>query len=291
MGSLLRGDVGMQLGMKKTQILVSVIKTIIFTVIGLMFLAPLLWMISSSLKTAPEVFATDFSWIPEKLQWKNYVKIWTSDEVSMVRSYMNTAWITAISIVVQLSFASMAAYGFAKINFRGKNVVFFLFLSTMMIPGEVTIIPRYMLFRTIGLYNNHWAIILPHWFSATAIFMLRQFYMGLPNDLMEAAKIDGASHPAIFIRILLPLTKSALVSLMVLTFISCWNEYLSPLIFLTKKNLYTISQVVRWYLQDDAVRYDLTMAAATSTVIPVIILTLCCQKYFVEGIATSGVKG
>ena len=161
----------------------------------------------------------------------------------------------------------------------------------MMIPGEVTIIPRYMLFRTIGLYNNHWAIILPHWFSATAIFMLRQFYMGLPNDLMEAAKIDGASHPAIFIRILLPLTKSALVSLMVLTFISCWNEYLSPLIFLTKKNLYTISQVVRWYLQDDAVRYDLTMAAATSTVIPVIILTLCCQKYFVEGIATSGVKG
>ena len=117
----------MQLGMKKTQILVSVIKTIIFTVIGLMFLAPLLWMISSSLKTAPEVFATDFSWIPEKLQWKNYVKIWTSDEVSMVRSYMNTAWITAISIVVQLSFASMAAYGFAKINFRGKNVVFFLF--------------------------------------------------------------------------------------------------------------------------------------------------------------------
>ncbi len=281
----------MHLGMKKTQQLVAIIKTIVFTAIGLMFLAPLMWMISSSLKTAPEVFAMDFSWFPEKLQWKNYVKIWTSDEVSMVRAYLNTAWITGVSILVQLSFASMAAYGFAKINFRGKNVVFFLFLSTMMIPAEVTIIPRYMLFRTIGLYNNHWAIILPHWFSATAIFMLRQFYMGLPNDLMEAAKIDGASHPAIFVRILLPLTKSALVSLMVLTFISCWNEYLSPLIFLTKKNLYTISQVVRWYLQDEAVRYDLTMAAATSTVVPVIILTLCCQKYFVEGIATSGVKG
>ena len=281
----------MHLGMKKTQQLVAIIKTIVFTAIGLMFLAHLMWMISSSLKTAPEVFAMDFSWFPEKLQWKNYVKIWTSDEVSMVRAYLNTAWITGVSILVQLSFASMAAYGFAKINFRGKNVVFFLFLSTMMIPAEVTIIPRYMLFRTIGLYNNHWAIILPHWFSATAIFMLRQFYMGLPNDLMEAAKIDGASHPAIFVRILLPLTKSALVSLMVLTFISCWNEYLSPLIFLTKKNLYTISQVVRWYLQDEAVRYDLTMAAATSTVVPVIILTLCCQKYFVEGIATSGVKG
>lgn len=281
----------MQLGMKKKKLLISVIKTIIFAAIGLAFLTPLLWMISASLKTAPEVFASEFSWFPKKAQWGNYGTVWTSNQISMVQSYWNTAWITAISIVVQLLFASMAAYAFAKVRFCGKNVVFFLFLSTMMIPAEVTIIPRYMLFKTVGLYNNHWAIILPHWFSATAIFMLRQFYMGLPNDLMEAAKIDGAGHLSIFWKILLPLTKSALVSLMVLTFISCWNEYLSPLIFLTKKNLYTISQVVRWYMLDEAVRYDLVMAAATSVVIPVILLTLCCQKYFVEGIATSGVKG
>ena len=148
-----------------------------------------------------------------------------------------------------------------------------------------------ILFKKLNLYNNLWSVILPHWFNATAIFMLRQFYMGLPNDLMEAAKIDGASHPSIFARILMPLTKSALVSLTVLAFISCWNEYMSPLIFLVDKKLYTISQAIRWYMLDDLQRYDLTMAAATSAIIPVIILFVACQKYFVEGIATSGVKG
>lgn len=120
--------------------------------------------------------------------------------------------------------------------------------------------------------------------------MLRQFYMGLPDDLMEAAKIDGAGHPRIFAQILMPLTKSALISLMVLSFISCWNEYLSPLIFLVKKDLYTISQVIRWYMLDDLQRYDLTMAAATSAIIPVVILFVFCQRYFIEGIATSGIK-
>ena len=193
--------------------------------------------------------------------------------------------------VVQLAFASLAAYAFAKIQFKGKNFVFLLFLSTMMIPVEVTIIPRFMLFKTIKLYDNLWAVILPHWFNATAIFLLRQFYMGLPNDLMEAAKIDGASHPMIFGRILFPLTKSALISLMVLSIVSCWNEYLSPLIFLVNKNLYTVSQVIRWYMLDDLQRYELVMAAATSSIVPIIILFIACQRYFIEGIASSGVKG
>jgi multiple sugar transport system permease protein len=161
----------------------------------------------------------------------------------------------------------------------------------MMMPTEVTIVPRFMLFRTLGLYNNHWSVILPHFFNASAIFMLRQFYKGLPDDLMEAAKIDGASHPQIFAQIMLPLTKSALISLAMLSFISCWNEYMTPLIFLAKKNLYTISQVIRWYMLDDLQRYDLNMAAATSAIIPVLFLFVFCQRYFVEGIATSGVKG
>ena len=161
----------------------------------------------------------------------------------------------------------------------------------MMMPTEVTIVPRFMLFKTVGLYNNLWSVILPHFFNASAIFMLRQFYMGLPDDLMEAAKIDGASHLQIFGQIMLPLTKSALISLAMLSFISCWNEYMTPLIFLAKKNLYTISQVIRWYMLDDLQRYDLNMAAATSAIIPVLVLFVFCQKYFVEGIATSGVKG
>ena len=128
-------------------------------------------------------------------------------------------------------------------------------------------------------------------FSATAIFMLRQFYMGLPNDLMEAAKIDGAGHFRIFAQIMLPLTKAALISLMILSFISNWNEYLSPLIFITKKELYPVSLTIRWWMLEDASDYAKVMAASASAIVPVVILFASCQKYFVEGIATSGVKG
>lgn len=277
--------------MKRKENAAAWIKMVIIAVFGIAFLTPLIWMVLSSFKATTEVFSVDFYWLPSVWRWENYGKVWSDPEVNMLRSYLNTIFITVIGTLVQLVFASLAAYAFAKIPFKGKNIVFLLFLSTMMIPVEVTIIPRFMLFRTISLYDNLWAVILPHWFNATAIFLLRQFYMGLPNDLMEAAKIDGASHPMIFGRILFPLTKSALISLMVLSIVSCWNEYLSPLIFLVNKNLYTVSQVIRWYMLDDLQRYELVMAAATSSIIPIIVLFIACQKYFIEGIASSGIKG
>jgi len=277
--------------MKNRENLTAAIKTVILGIISIAFLLPMIWMITSSLKNTNEVFAVDWKWLPEVFRWYNYKTVWTDPEVSMLNAYANTGFITIVSTAAQLLIASMAAYAFAKINFKGKGVVFTMFLATMMMPTEVTIVPRFILFKTVGLYNNLWAVILPHFFNATSIFMLRQFYIGLPDDLMEAAKIDGASHPTIFARILMPLTKSALISLMVLSFISCWNEYMAPLIFLVKKNLYTISQVIRWYMLDDLQRYDLNMAAATSAIIPVVILFIICQRYFVEGIATSGIKG
>ena len=277
--------------MKRHELLWAVIKTVLLGIFSLLFLLPMFWMVTSALKSTNEVFAVDWHWLPSVWRWDNFVTVWTDPEVSMLSAYGNTAFITLISTACQLMIASMAAYAFAKIKFKGKNVVFTMFLATMMMPTEVTIVPRFILFKTVGLYNNLWAVILPHFFNATSIFMLRQFYIGLPDDLMEAAKIDGAGHPTIFARILLPLTKPALISLMVLSFISCWNEYMTPLIFLVKKNMYTISQVIRWYMLDDLQRYDLNMAAATSAIVPVVILFVFCQRYFVEGIATSGVKG
>lgn len=277
--------------MKNRENVWAIVKTVILGLISLAFLLPLAWMITSSLKNTNEVFSVNWKWFPEIWRWDNYATVWTDPDVSMLNAYLNTGFITVISTAMQLVIASLAAYAFAKINFKGKGVVFAMFLATMMMPTEVTIVPRFILFKTVGLYNNLWAIILPHFFNATSIFMLRQFYMGLPDDLMEAAKIDGAGHPRIFSQILMPLTKSSLISLMVLSFISCWNEYMAPLIFLVKKNLYIISQVIRWYMLDDLQRYDLNMAAATSAIIPVVILFIFCQKYFVEGIATSGVKG
>ena len=209
----------------------------------------------------------------------------------MAKCYWNSILIVVIGTAGQLIVSSMAAYAFAKIDFKGKKFVFTLFLASIMIPSQVTIIPRFMLFYKMGIYNTLWSIILPSWFGATSIFLLRQFYMGLPNDLIEAAKIDGAGHLRIFAQIMLPLTKPVMVSCIVLSFIALWNEYLSPLIFLTDKKVYTIAQAIRWYLMSDTQQYELTMAAASIAIVPLIILFVFCQKYFVEGIATSGMKG
>ena len=277
--------------MKKNERAAAIVRTIVVSLIAVLFVVPLVWMVLSSLKTAPEVFARPFHWLPARVQWQNYTTVWMNEEASMLRAFANTLYIALFSIVGQMFISSLAAYSFAKINFKGKQVVFMLFLSSMMVPSQLTIIPRFMLFKTIGLYNNLWAIILPAFFGATSIFMLRQFYMGLPNDLIEAAKIDGAGHLRIFLRIMLPLTKAALMSLIILAFISSWNEYMAPLIFLVKKELYTVSQNIQWYMLDEFKEHNLTMAAATSAIVPVVILFIVGQKYFVEGIATSGVKG
>lgn len=277
--------------MKKNERAAAIVRTIVVSLIAVLFVVPLVWMVLSSLKTAPEVFARPFHWLPARVQWQNYATVWMNEEASMLRAFANNLYIALFSIIGQMFISSLAAYSFAKINFKGKQVVFMLFLSSMMVPSQLTIIPRFMLFKTIGLYNNLWAIILPAFFGATSIFMLRQFYMGLPNDLIEAAKIDGAGHLRIFLRIMLPLTKAALMSLIILAFISSWNEYMAPLIFLVKKELYTVSQNIQWYMLDEFKEHNLTMAAATSAIVPVVILFIVGQKYFVEGIATSGVKG
>ena len=281
----------MKIGYHKQELLAKLFKTAIFFVVGLAFLLPLFWMISASLKTPGEMFAKEFKWIPENPRWENYKSIWTDAEVNMTNGFINSAIISVSSIVVALIFSSLAAYAFAKVDFKGKNFVFMLFLSTMMIPGEVTIIPRFMIFHKLGLYNNLMSVILPHWFAPSAIFMLRQFYMGLPSDLMEAAKIDGASHPRIFSQVMMPLTKTALVSQCVLLFVSTWNEYMAPLIFLANQKLYTASLVVKYQVFEEGSSTSQLMAASASAIIPTVIIFMFCQRYFVEGIATSGVKG
>lgn len=263
--------------------------TLIVGAFALLFALPFVWMILASLKQNSEVFARN--WLPTVWKWSNYKAVWTDETVSLVKCYINSLTIVLFGTGGQLVISSLAAYAFAKVDFKGKNLVFTLFLASMMIPTQATIIPRFMLFYEIGLYNNLWSMILPAWFNVTTIFLLRQFYMGLPSDLMEAAKLDGAGHLRIFWQIMMPLTKPAMVSSAVLSFITLWNDYLSALIFLVNKNTYTVAQAVRYWLFDDTQRYELTMATAASTVIPVVILFIFCQKYFVEGIATSGVKG
>ena len=268
----------------------KIIATIIIACVGILFLLPLIWMISGSLKTPLTIFDYPIKWIPDDPQWKNYVEVWTSELMPFTRLYANSTFIVVVTLVGQLLFASLAAYAFAKLDFAGKDIIFMIFLAAMMIPTQATIIPRFMIFKTVGLYDNLWAVILPHWFNATAIFMLRQTYRGLPDGLVEAAKIDGASHFRIWSQITMPLTKPAMVSLGVLGFISSWNEYLTPLIFLIDKKLYTIALGIRFYFSDEAQEFNITMAAATSAIVPILFIFLFCQKYFIEGIATAGMK-
>jgi multiple sugar transport system permease protein len=276
--------------MKKQNRSSRVINTIWITVCGIIFLMPLLWMFSSSVKTGPEVFAADFHWIPKEIQHDNYRRVWFTSNVPFWHLYINSLLVSVIGTLGQVLVSSMAGYSLAKINFKGKNAVFITMMVTMMIPVQATIIPRFILFKAMNIYDTLWSLILPGFFSITSIFLLRQFYMGLPNELMEAARVDGATHFVIWKDIMMPLTKPAMVTVMVLAFVNSWNEYLNALIFLPSNKNYTVSLGIQYWMQMTD-EYNLMMAAAASAVIPIIVLFLFCQKYFVESIVTTGVKG
>ena len=203
----------------------------------------------------------------------------------------NSLVLATATIVGQLLVSSLAAYAFACIDFKGKNIVFIMLLGAMMIPSQATLIPRFTLFNSMGLYNTHWALLLPSWFSVSAVFLLRQFYQKIPRDLVEAAVIDGAGHFRIWWQIMMPLTKTAMVSLTILAFIGSWNDFLTPLIFLTDKDLFTVSLGINLYNSMEQDLINKVMAAATVGTVPVILIFSIFQKQFVEGITTSGIKG
>lgn len=265
--------------------------TLILSALALVFLLPLAWMLSSSLKLAGEVFSSPFRWFSDTVRFDNYLEVWGNPDVPFWRAFLNSVLIATGVVVGQLVVSSLAAYAFAKIKFKGRGVVFLVMLMTMMIPTQALIIPRYMLFYNLGIYDSLWCMILPNFFNITSIFLLRQFYMSLPDELVEAARIDGAGHFRIWLQIMLPLTKNGLISAAILAFINSWNEYLTALVFLPSSKNFTTAMAVRWYLLDPAREYNLMMCAAASTIVPVIVLYITFQKYFEDGIASSGVKG
>jgi multiple sugar transport system permease protein len=185
----------------------------------------------------------------------------------------------------------MAGYAFAKIKFKGRNVLFLMYLSTMMIPGQVLLVPWFILFDWMKLINTHYSLILPGLFTVFGTFLMRQFFSTLPNELMEAGRVDGAGYWRTFWQICLPLTKPALVTLFILTFTWHWNEYENPLIFLRDRDLYTLPLGLTSYVEEFGTNYVLTMAASVSALLPLLIVVVVCQKWFVEGIASSGLKG
>lgn len=252
-------------------------------------LLPFLWMLSSSFKLNKDVFGFPIQWIPKNPRWQNYVDIWT--QIPLLTFVKNTVKITVVVTLLQLFTSSFAAYAFAKMQFKGKNALFLGYIATIAVPWQAYMVPQFMMMSSWHLNNTHLAIMCLQAFSAFGVFLMKQFYEGVPTELCEAARIDGLSEYGIWWHIMLPLSLPALSTLTIFTFVNTWNDFLGPLIYLTKTELKTIQIGLRMFITQYSAEYGLIMAASVVALIPVLIVFLSLQKYFVQGVASTGIKG
>ena len=263
---------------------------LILIIIAAAMLIPFLWMLSASIKTDREVFQMNpFVWIPENPRWSNYVDIWT--KIPFATFVKNTVFLTIVVTILQLLTSSFAAYSFAKLEFKHKNLLFMAYIATIAMPWQVYMVPQFIMMRGFGLNDKLLAMICLQAFSAFGVFLMRQFYMGIPDSLCEAARIDGMSEYGIYAKIMLPLSKPAISTLTIFTFVNTWNDYLGPLIYLKTEQKKTIQLGLKMFIGQYSSEYGLIMAGSVLSLIPVLIVFLCLQKYFVEGVANTGVKG
>ena len=262
---------------------------VLLILIAALMLIPFIWMLSASFKLNKDVFTFPIEWIPSNPRPQNYVDIWT--RIPLLTFIGNTAKLTIIVTLLQLFTSSFAAYAFAKLQFKGKNVLFLGYIATLALPWQAYMVPQFMMLRSWGLNNTHLAIILLQAFSAFGVFLMKQFYEGVPSELCEAARIDGLSEYGIWARIMLPLSKPAISTLIIFTFVSTWNDFLGPLIYLTETELKTIQIGLRMFISQYSAEYGLIMAASVIALIPVLVVFLSLQKYFVQGVASAGLKG
>ncbi|KXG87507.1 carbohydrate ABC transporter permease [Agrobacterium bohemicum] len=275
------------MGRKVTVGTIAVYATVI--AITIVMLLPFVWMLSASLKLSRDVFAFPIEWIPAQPRWENYTEIWT--KIPLALFIYNTSKLTIIVTIMQLLTSSFAAYAFAKLHFPYKNTLFLGYIATIAMPWQVYMVPQFLLMREFGLNNTHLALILLQAFTAFGVFLMRQFYMSIPNELCEAARIDGMNEYQIWAKIMLPLSKPALSTLTIFTFVTTWNDFLGPMIYLTKTELKTIQIGLRMFISQYSAEYGLIMAASVVALIPVLIVFLALQRFFVEGVASSGIKG
>lgn len=275
---------------KKTSFIIKkVVLYVSLILLSAIMVIPFIWMISTSLKTQYDAVKIPIVWFPENPQWENYVTLFT--EQPMLQFMLNTIKIVVIVVLGQLFFSSLAAYAFARIPFKGRTPIFFCYIATLMVPGQVTMIPTYLMFAKVGLTDTHWPLILPAFFSAFGVFLLRQFFMTLPKELEEAAEIDGCNPFTTYLKIMLPMVVPAMLTLGVFTLMNTWNDYMGPLLYLSSPEKFTMTLGIAYFKGIYTTQWNLVMAGAVVSIIPILIAYLCAQKYFVEGIAFSGVKG
>ncbi len=263
---------------------------IILIIMAALAIFPFLWMISTSLKGAEEAFAYPPSLIPKTFRWENYKKALT--DLPFDKAYFNSLKLAVINVTGQVLTSAMAGYALGKLKFRGSNVVFGGFIAVMMVPYTVISIPLFLIFSELNLIDTHLSIILmTAAYMPMGVFLCRQFIMALPDELIEAAIIDGANYGSIFFRIIIPLIKPALASLGIFSFMWNWNSFYTPLIFLNSQDKFTVPLLLNMFKGKYTVDWSLIMAASTISIIPVLVVYLFAQKHIIEGITITGLKG
>lgn len=275
--------------------LIKILTYLCLTVGAIIFILPFLWMVASSLKPIHEIFSLEFRLLPkESFQWVNYREALTV--LPFHAFFFNSSKVAILSIIGTLVSCTLAAYGFARLQFFGRNVIFMLLLAGMMLPYQVTIIPLFIFFKHLKMLNTHYPLFLPHFFgNAFFIFLLRQYFLTIPRELEEAAIVEGANHFQIFLRIILPLTTPALITVMLFTFQYSWNDFFNALIYLNSQAKFTIplglASFYNSMVESGSAEWHWMMAASVSATLPLVVLFFLLQKYFVEGITLTGLKG
>ena len=286
MGSLLREKLCCY---KNKKFLSEASTYFILIIMAVVMLTPFLWTLSTSLKTFEDTYRNASSLIPSKLCFENYLVIFKT--MPFATYFLNTFKVSFMVCLGTLITSAMAAYAFARLKFPGRDVLFFLYLSTLMIPRQVVLVPNFLLFKSFGLLDNHLSLVFTGIFTAYGTFLLRQFFFGIPKELEEAAVVDGYGYFSRFTKIILPLAKPALTTLFIITLLNIWNEYLYALVFINSDAKRTLTLGLALMRGDLDIQWNLVMAATIISISPIIVIYLNAQKFFIEGIALSGVKG
>jgi len=275
--------------MRKNNVFLQIVVHTILLIGAFTMLLPFIWMVSTSFKPSSEIYVFPPRWIPKNPTLKNYVDLFSS--INFGRPFLNTVIVASSITFLSVLLSSMAGYAFAKFRFKGRDKLFFLILTTLMVPGQMTMIPVFLLLRYLGLLNTYTGLILPGAVSVFNIFFMRQFIITIPNDLIEAARIDGARESYIFFKIILPLSKPALTTISIFTFTGSWNSFLWPLIVAQDERMYTLPVAVSVLAGQYGENIAIQMAGSCIVITPILIFFLFAQRYFIKGIALTGLKG
>jgi multiple sugar transport system permease protein len=269
--------------------IMSFLKHVMVAGVGLLFLFPFMWLVLTSFKSTSEIMTVPPTFFPKVWRLDNYIE--AVNEIKFFRYAFNTTVIFVAKMIGAVLSCSMVAYGFSVLKWPGRDKIFVLVLATLMLPVQVTIIPLYIIYTNLDLIGTYLPLILPSWFGpAFFIFLFRQFFLTIPNELVEAARVDGCQEPSIYWKIIMPLAKPAIIAVILFEFMATWNDFMGPLIYLTRQDTWTLAIGLLQFQSDKETYWNLLMAASTLTVLPAIILYFFGQKYFIQGIATTGFK-